>query len=424
MNDNTNVSAVVTMAGLRFFLDLQVKIFVLRLIISFHALLSRNQFITRAIWGVFELIDRERPMSVKSLKAGSSKRNKPPTMVAVAEHAGVSRAAVYAVLSGDSEKHNIGVGDEKRERILRSAHELGYVRNQAARALVSGKTHSIGVLVQSLRTRFFTDFFTVLDDTCFADGYAVSISSSDFDIAREARHLEMMLSHRVDGLVLAWCDPPNNIELLERIRKCGIPVILLGSEHLDLNFPLVSFRATEIVRLMAEQFITLRHERVAFLGAWDAMDNSRSMHRYRMDHFVDIWLKMTGNHALRLTTSDTDYGGIAVAEKIAAMPAEKRPTAVACSTDTLALGLLHGLLSKGLDVPGDVSVLGCDDIPEARQHVVPLSTVRLPTDQLAQAAWKMLGATLHGDDTLSDNPRVLIKPQMIVRASTRDLSGQ
>lgn len=361
-------------------------------------------------------------MRVKSLKNASSKPRKPPTMVAVAEHAGVSRASVYAVLSGDREKHNIGVGKEKRDRILRSAQKLGYVRNQAARTLVSGKTHSIGVLVQSLRTRFFTDFFTVLDDTCFADGYAVSISSSDFEVTRERRHLEMMLSHRVDGLILAWCDPPNNIELLDRIRECGTPVILLGSEHLDLNFPLVSFQAMDIVQMMAEQFITLGHERVAFLGAGDALDNSRSMHQYRMDAFMEIWLKMTGNHALRLTTSDTDYGGIAVAEKIAAMPAKKRPTAVACSTDMLALGLIHGLLSKGLDVPGDVSVLGCDDIPEARQHVVPLSTVRLPTDQLAQAAWNMLGKALHDEHTLNDNPRVLIKPQMIVRASTRNLS--
>lgn len=363
-------------------------------------------------------------MNVKSLKAVSSKPRKPPTMVAVAEHAGVSRAAVYAVLSGDREKHNIGVGDEKRERILRSAQELGYVRNQAARALVSGKTHSIGVLVQGLRTRFFTDFFTVLDDICFANGYTVSISSSDFDITREARHLEMMLSYRMDGVILALCDPPNNIELLGRIREAGIPVILLGTEHLNLNFPLVSFQATDIVQMMAQQFITLGHERVAFFGAGDALDNSRSMHQFRMDAFHAVWKKLTGHEALQFTTSDTDYGGVAVAEKIAAMPAHKRPTAVACSTDTLALGLIHGLLSQGLEVPGDVSVLGCDDIPEARQHVVPLSTVRLPTDQLAEAAWDMLGKALRGELTLNDNPRVLIKPQMIIRASTRCLSGQ
>jgi LacI family transcriptional regulator len=352
----------------------------------------------------------------------SKKNTKPPTMSTVARHAGVSRASVYAVLSTDGSS-NIGVSEETRSRILQCADELGYVRNQAARSLVSGKTHSIGVIVQSLKTRFFTDFFVSLDDLCYADGYAVSISSCEFDCAREARHLEMMLSHRVDGLIFAWTSPLVNYELIQKYEKIGIPVVLLGSEWVaqECNLTSVGVEPDDIVNLMVDELDQKGHRRVAFLAACEAHDDSRQLHNSRTNHFAKQWLQRTGEKPLRLSTDDTEHGGAIVAEQISAMPIDQRPTAVACSTDMLAMGLVMGLRNRGLDVPGDVSVIGCDDIPEAQRFVVPLTTVQLPVREMAQCAWSKLNQMLNLPVVSWQHDVELIKPRLIARDSLRSL---
>ncbi len=353
---------------------------------------------------------------------GSKKSSKPPTMSTVARHAGVSRASVYAVLSTDGSS-NIGVSEETRNRILQCADELGYVRNQAARSLVSGRTHSIGVIVQSLKTRFFTDFFVSLDDLCYADGFAVSISSCEFDCAREARHMEMMLSHRVDGLILAWTSPLVNYELVQKFEKIGIPVVLLGSEWVaeECNLTSVGVEPKDIVNLMVEQLYDCGHRRVAFLAACEAHDDSRQLHNTRTNHFVKTWQKRTGIKPMRFSTDDTEHGGAIVAQQISKMPIDDRPTAIACSTDMLAMGLIMGLRNRGLNVPGDVSVIGCDDIPESQRFVVPLTTVQLPVRQMAESAWTLLNQRLNTPVESWVHHVELIKPALMVRDSLRRL---
>ncbi|MFA5206383.1 MAG: LacI family DNA-binding transcriptional regulator [Lentisphaeria bacterium] len=339
-------------------------------------------------------------------------------MTLIAHQAGVSRVAVHAVLS-PRPGSNIGVSQEKRAEILRVARDLGYVRNEGARSLATGRTNTIGVIVQSLKTRFFTDFFTYLDEVCYADGYSVTISSSEFNHEREARHLRTMLSRPVDGLILAQSAPARNNELLERFAAQGIPVVLLGGDDLELKFPSVAFDTAGAGELAADHFYRLGHRRVGFFHAGEVGDDSARMHRVRHSFFAQAWGRRAAPAPLALVTGDPAHGGIQAAAELAAMAPVERPTAVACGTDELAISLIYALRTAGLRVPEDLSVVGCDDIPAAADPGIALTTVKLPTDGLARQAWQLLSRRLHGKPSSKGgkHSKILVPPEWVVRAT-------
>jgi len=340
-------------------------------------------------------------------------------MTLIARQAGVSRVAVHAVLS-PRPGSNIGVSQEKRDLILKVARELGYVRNEGARSLATGRTNTVGVIVQSLKTRFFTDFFTYLDEVCYADGYSATISTSEFNNDREARHLRTLLSRPVDGLILAQSSPWHNDDILEQFSTRGIPVVLLGGDDLELKFPSVAFDSAGVGELAAEQLFRLGHRRVAFLHAGEAGDDSARMHRVRCQFFAQAWGRRFPLAPLALVTGDPAHGGIQAAAELAAMAPAERPTAVACGTDELAISLIYALRTAGLRVPGDLSVVGCDDIPAAADPGIALTTVKLPTDGLARQAWQLLSRRLHGKPSSKGGKhnKILVPPELVARATT------
>ena len=151
-----------------------------------------------------------------------------PLVLEIARKAHASRAAVYAALNGGARPTTIGVSPEKRERILAVARELGYTCNDLARSLATGKTHTLGVLVHSLKNNFYADLFIHLDDLCCQDGYSVFIANSEFDSAREARYLQAFHAKKVDALVIARDPAHQNNALLKQLATAGIPIITLG----------------------------------------------------------------------------------------------------------------------------------------------------------------------------------------------------
>ncbi|NLX04321.1 MAG: LacI family transcriptional regulator [Phycisphaerae bacterium] len=346
--------------------------------------------------------------------------SKKPTVVEVARRARVSRAAVYAVLNADRPT-NIGISDEKRRRVLEAARELGYVRNELARSLVTGRTHTIGVLVHTLKTHFYTDFFTYMDDACHADGYSVFVSSSEFDGARERRNLEAYLAKRVDAVAIARGQPGNNDDVLQRLISQGVVVVILGEVDVpDLPYPVVGFDEGRVGDLTAEHLRSLGHRRVLYLSAGRTRDNSLRIHSIRAERFAQAWRQVGGEGLERFDTADPVHGGMELAEALAKMPEGRRPTAVACSTDRLAISLVSSLRMHRLRVPRDISVIGCDDIDAAAECTVPLTTVRLPTDRMAEGAWRLIKGKLGSEpaDSESGSERLIIQPELVIREST------
>jgi DNA-binding LacI/PurR family transcriptional regulator len=348
--------------------------------------------------------------------------NSLPTVTEVAKFAGVSRALVYAVLNAEK-KTNIGVSADKSKLVKKVAAELGYVRNEAARALVSGKTHSIGVVVGSLKNSFFADFFSCLDDACYSDGYSMLIGISENNKEREARSLRTMLAKRVDAIVLGRTHPGYNDDVLNAFLQQNIPIVILGEgDTPNTDYFDVAFDEPVIGELVAEYLWGMGHRKVAYFRPVIEGDLTYRMHDMRRNDFCASWAALTGGDVRQFSTADITHGGDDLAYNLAKLPITERPTGVVCSCDTLAITAIHALRARGISVPDDISVIGCDDIGIASDILVPLTTICLPRNELAQGVWQLLYKELvSSEETPAGgnlNRQLLIKPKLIVRKST------
>lgn len=345
------------------------------------------------------------------------------TLADVARNAQVSRATAFAALN-KSHGTNIGISEERRQQVLRVAEELGYIRNDLARSLASGKSKMIGVLVPSLATQFYSDFFSALDDACFANGYTVFVTASKFDPEREARTLQAFLAKRVDAVIVARGEPGAHDDVLRHMQEQGIVVILHGEVDVPgLPYPVVGFDEPAVGRLAAEHLWSLGHRRILYFNAGKVRDNSVRIHTIRRTLFENAWHTLGGEDTVAgFETADPLHGGMELAEHLLSLPRKQWPTAVACSMDSLAISLLVGLRAHRIRVPRDVAIIGCDDIPGAAEAAVPLTTVRLPTEKAAQDLWSLLEPRLKGEIPAVEAAlpkRVVVAPELIIRQSTR-----
>lgn len=338
------------------------------------------------------------------------------TMKDMAIRLNTTQATVSRALRGDG-----SIGQEMQQRVQQLAREMGYRPNVLARSLVKGKTQTIGVLVHTLKTHFFTDFFTYFEDVCFRNGYTVLISSTEYDAERELRALRTFVDRRVDALVVARANPRTHDALLCDFQQSGGPVVLLGEDDVkDLPYASVAFDEPVIGRLAAEHLWAMGHRRVAYLSATRTTDQSLRMHRFRGELFRQAWSNVSGcDNVVQIGVSDAFYGGNELPARIETTDGEA-VTAMACSTDRLALSAIAAMQGRGMRIPEAMSIVGCDDIDAAAECSVPLTTVRLSTKALASQVWELMGDDLidaHGRSECTGGRRI-VSPELVIRRST------
>lgn len=342
---------------------------------------------------------------------------KRPTIKEIGQEANVSAAAVYAVLNAKTNT-TIRVAEATRKHILDTAKKMGYIPNDIARSMVTGKTNTIGVLVYSLKQGFFSDFFVSFDNVCYSKGYSVLIASSEFDRERELRNLNTFLAKRVDAVIVAMDYPNENEKMLRKMTLHGIPVIHLGGvEEPRPPYPSVGFAEESVSKKTAEHLYELGHRRVIHLNAYP----NAVMHQLREQMFIKAWQNLPDvDPVIPHHVDNVVHGGAELAKKISQMDPDHRPTAVVCSTDSLAVNLVTSLWSHDVNVPNDISVIGCDDISLASECVSPLTTLRLPTDELARQSWGLLEKLMESPESMTGDacPHLAIEPELIIRRST------
>lgn len=144
------------------------------------------------------------------------------TAAMLAKHAGVSRVAVYAAFN-PGKKTTVGISEKTKNKILAAAEELGYIPNDLARTLVSGRSRNIGLLLQSNRSAMSQQLIAACSRLFVDNGYLVISESSDEDEKREREILNRFLIRRVDCVVISWVDEESNADLRKQFGRCGIP---------------------------------------------------------------------------------------------------------------------------------------------------------------------------------------------------------
>jgi LacI family transcriptional regulator, galactose operon repressor len=329
----------------------------------------------------------------------------------VASHAGVSVGTVSNVLN----RPEI-VAPTTRARVQRAITELGFVPNESARQLRRGRGRVLGLVVLDVANPFFTDVARGVDEATSSAGMAVIFCNSDGDPIREAGFLDLLEEQRVQGVLITPIDDAN--ERLLRLRERGILVILL--DRLARRADLCSVSVDDVLggELAVRHLLESGHRRMAFVGGPARLEQVRDRHQGALKAVREAGLDIDETLRHVETPGTTVSAGRDAAERILGTPRTRRPTAVFCANDLLALGVLQVLTRQRVRVPTDIALVGYDDIDFAAAAAVPISSVRQPRQALGRAAAELLIDEAGNPDT-HQHRQVIFEPELVVRESSR-----
>lgn len=321
----------------------------------------------------------------------------------VASLAGVSIATVSRVLNASGP-----VAEPVRRRVEAAVLELGYTPNAAARALALNRTHTVGAVVPTLENSTFAIAVEALQARLRDAGYMLLLASSGYDIANESIQVRTLLSRGVEGIMVVGGrhDP-------ETLKLCALRgVALVQTWALGAETACVGLDNHGIGRELAEHLLDLGHRQIGVI-AGETGSNDRAAERVAG---VREALSARGLSLAEECLIERPYriveGRIGLGALLAAEP---RLTAVICGNDLLAFGALLEARARGLAVPGRLSVAGIDDMEFAADLDPPLTTVRVPADEIGRRSADYLIDILAGRAVA---PVTTVPTSLIVRGST------
>ena len=336
--------------------------------------------------------------------------NKPDGVVTldmVARLAGVSPSTVSRILNSTAAVH-----EKKAKAVNEAIAKLGFVPNPMARGLASGKTLSIGVITQAIDSPYYGITMRGIEDELNPAGYSSLYVSGHWNAKAETRCMEMLLSRRVDGIIVLTGRIPDSV-----LKTCAkkIPVVVTGRVLKTPRLLSLAFDNVEGGRLATQHLIDSGHrEIVCISGNINHPDAIDRLEGYRRALAL---AGITYDPGLVIQGDFSEESGLQAAKRL--LSTGRRFTAIFASNDQMALGAALALHQSGLRVPQDVSLVGFDDLPAAIYALPPLTTVHVSAYELGRLAASSLLE-------LIDNrtPRIkLPAPRLVQRESSARLTS-
>lgn len=329
----------------------------------------------------------------------------------VAEKAGVSRTTVSFVLN---DVQNIQISQATREKVIQAAEELGYVPDEAARSLASGRNQFIGLLLtrsshQLASDAFFTQILDELIEVVHRYNLRIMIDIVEPHHQMDA-YINLVKANRIDGILLSG--PRLDDEALKTLEQTNFPTVLMGQLP-GTNFCWVDIDNFGAAKSAVQHLIILGHRRIACVtnaqltytaavdrlnGYRQALEEAGISYEPGLVRFGDFDMKSGYLQVEDLLVKKTGVSAIFVA------------------SDTLALGATAAIRKQGLCIPEDIAVVGFDDLPFAQYLDPPLTSVHLPIRDLAKEAGEMLIRILNNEGKSCQ--RKILETRLIIRGSS------
>lgn len=308
------------------------------------------------------------------------------TLADVAQRAGVHKATASRTISDPGK-----ISPATTARVRAAMAELGYVSNGIARALATRRTRTIGSIIPTLDHAIYAVSTTSLERRLEQSGYVLLVACHEFNLKAEARALEAMLERGVDGVVLVGQEHAR--ATLARLRTSGVPCVFTWSLGKGRR-PTVGFDNRLAGRIVAEHLLRLGHRRIGMIaGLVEGNDRASARLAGVREALAAAGAPLTDRAVVQRPYS-LEAGADGFDALRAANPAL---TAIVCGNDVLALGAMCAARSRGIAIPGQVSITGFDDMPMARVASPGLTTVRFPMAEIGWNAAELLLGLL-GED--------------------------
>ena len=328
----------------------------------------------------------------------------------VAQRAGVSTGTVSNVLNQPDL-----VASTTRQRVLDAIEELGFIRNESARALRAGSSRIVALVVLDATNPFFADIARGAEQAADQHGSLLIVSDTHGDPKRERRILAQLEEQRVQGILIT----PVNAEdpIFTRARQRKIPVVFVDSRQEHHQHCAAAVEDVLGGRLAVDHLLARGHRRIWVAGGDDRLRQVRE--RREGARQASISASLTD---ITITTLDTTELSISAGREIGTQLVRQstadRPTAVFCVNDLLALGLMQELQKANVKIPDDIAVVGYDDIEFASGALTPLTSLRQPSFELGRTAAELLFAEIADGDHHAHR-QVTFQPVLMLRDSTQ-----
>ena len=328
------------------------------------------------------------------------------TLRDVGRRAGVSAMTVSRVINGRS-----GVDAETQRRVEEAIATLNYVPNRIARGLISQRTQTLGLIVPDVANPLFGPVVRGAETAARRAGYRMLLCNSEGELRLEREYIDDLVSHRVEGLLLAPANDHSRSVLLPLLRS-GLPIVLIDRSLPDLDCDLIVSDNASGARRLVEHLIAIGHRRIAHVT--DAEDTSTG--RERLGGYSQALAQggIAPREELVVRTTVDQLGGYRAAQQILALG--ELPTAIFAVNNMTAVGVMKALREKGLVVPRDIALVCFDDV----EHLAVLSPFLTVVDQPAET-FGSLGAQLLLERISGKagprSRRIVLQTDLIVRES-------
>lgn len=338
----------------------------------------------------------------------------PTTLQVIADSIQVSRSTVSRVLNAQWKEH--GISASTADRITTLAKDLRYIKNEAARSLRSKKTFTIGVIVRDITNPFYSQFVKFVENAFYANGYTIIICNTGYDLDKENVLINVLLSRRVDGIILSPIQ--KSIENISIIKDRNVPLAIFDCmiDDFEADYILVNNEAG--TKEAVNYLISQGHKKIAYIGGnYDCSNNRLRCTGYR---------KSLSKASFSIPEHYIKHGSYTFKHGYEAATVLLRsndvPTAFFAASNRIMLGVCRGIVDCGLQIPDDVSIIGFDDFETASMLLPnPLTVIRQPLQEMALNAVDLLLSRI---DKTNNMPYVtsMLKTEFVIRNSTRNVN--
>ncbi len=328
------------------------------------------------------------------------------TLSTIAEHLGVSTATVSLAL-----RDSPLVAGMTREKIKKTAVELGYIYNRRAASLRTSRSGIIGVVVHDIMNPFFAEILKAIEEELGNSRRTFLLCNHHDDIAIQTDFIDTLLQFGADGVILSPAIGTTAANI-ESIEKNGLPVVMIARWVEGTSAPVFRGDDRHGIYMATRYLVELGHRQIAFIGGKRETSTGRDRREGYLAAMHEAGIEP--DLAWQVGSASTRKAGY---DSVRALfESGIKPTAIVCFNDLVAIGVMSGLRSIGLEPGRDVAVTGYDDISEAEIAAPALTTVWNGQQEVGRLAARAMIATISGEDVPRE--KILIAPQLRVREST------
>ncbi len=341
-------------------------------------------------------------------------KKKKVSILDIAKKLNISKSTVSFIVNGKAKERRIS--EELTEKVLKVVEEMGYKPNHLAQSLATGKTNSIGLIVENISDSFFANIASLIEERAYNSGYEIIYSSTNDDVNKAKSLLKMFRERQVDGYII--CPPIGVEEEIQALIDEGTPVVLFDRHLPNVSADYVGTDNKESTHKACDFLYDQGYRHIAFV----TLDSEQSQMKERLEGYQQlVTAHGLERYLLEIPYHLRDTSAISTIQTF--LKTQPEIEAICFATNYLAVRGLEAIQRQGLVIPKDIAVVAFDDIELFKLYSPGITSVAQPMEEISNSLINMLLSQLQSTQPTSKGNIVIIPSKLTIRKSSRGVSA-